>query len=184
MNKIGMALRELYRAEEELADEYTKVGERLAAEHAVWYHCRQAAEECHAHAEALRAFAERWDESLPPADDSEAGETTTAALRHKVSELLGRRPESGLLLLRSLRQLYLQAQEVSFHWIVAGQIAQATRDGELLSVVDELHRETLTQIKWLKTQVKEASPQALCAGVPLNDWSETAAATSARCRRS
>jgi hypothetical protein len=92
------------------------------------------------------------------------GETTTAGLRHKVSEALGRRPESGLLLLRSLRQLYLQAQEVSFDWIVAGQLAQATRDQELLAVVDELHRETLTQIKWLKTQVKQASPQALAVG--------------------
>jgi hypothetical protein len=47
-------------------------------------------------------------------------------------------------------------QEVSFHWIIAGQLAQATRDHELLTLVDELHRETLTQIKWLKTQVKQA----------------------------
>src|SRR5205823_2670187 len=30
--------------------------------------------------------------------------------------------------------------------------------------VDELHRETLTQIKWLKTQAKVASPQALVVG--------------------
>jgi hypothetical protein len=37
----------------------------------------------------------------------------------------------------------------------------------LLAVVDELHRETLTQIKWLKTHVKEATPQALVAGTPL-----------------
>jgi hypothetical protein len=57
-----------------------------------------------------------------------------------------------------------QAQEVSFHWIIAGQLAPATRDHELLSVVDELHRETFTQIKWLKTQVKQASPQALVVG--------------------
>jgi hypothetical protein len=53
---------------------------------------------------------------------------------------------------------------VSFHWLVAGQLAQATRDEELLGLVDELHRETLTQIKWLKTQVKQASPQALAVG--------------------
>jgi hypothetical protein len=39
-------------------------------------------------------------------------------------------------------------------------VARACRR-EFLSLVDELHRETLTQIKWLKTQVKEASPQAL-----------------------
>jgi hypothetical protein len=164
MNKVGMALKELYQAEEELADEYVKVGERLAAEHDVWYDCKRFAEQCHAHADAIRPFASAHEEDLPPADDATVGETTTAALRHKLSEALGRRPESGLLLLRSLRQLYLQAQEVSFHWIVAGQLAQATRDHELLAVVDELHRETLTQIKWLKTQVKQSSPQALVVG--------------------
>jgi hypothetical protein len=164
VNKVGLALKELYRAEEELADEYVKVGERLAAEHDVWYDCKRFAEQCHRHADAIRPFAAMHEEELPPVDDETVGETTTAGLRHKVSEALGRRPESGLLLLRSLRQLYLQAQEVSFDWIVAGQLAQATRDQELLAVVDELHRETLTQIKWLKTQVKQASPQALAVG--------------------
>jgi hypothetical protein len=167
MNKIGLALRELYRAEEELADEYTKAGERLAAEHELWYACKRFAQQCHAHADVVSSYAAGFEESLPPSDDSEPGETTTAAMRHKLAELLGRRPESGLLLLRSLRQLYLQAQEVSFHWVIAGQIAQATRDAEMLAVVDDLHRETLTQIKWLKTLVKEATPQALVAGIPL-----------------
>jgi hypothetical protein len=164
MNKIGLALKELYRAEEELADEYVKVGERLAAEHDVWYDCRRFADQCHLHAAAIRPFAARHEQDLDPPDDETVGQTTTAALRHKLSDVLGRRPESGLLLLRSLRQLYLQAQEVSFHWIVAGQLAQATRDHELLELVDELHRETLTQIKWLKTQVKQSSPQALAVG--------------------
>ena len=165
MNKIGLALKELYEAEEELADEYVKVGERLAAEHDVWYDCKQFAQQCHRHADVIRPVASRHEEQLPPpAEDDTVGETTTAALRHKLSEVLGRRPESGLLLLRSLRQLYLQAHEVSFDWIIAGQLAQATRDHELLALVDELHRETLTQIKWLKTQVKQASPQALVVG--------------------
>jgi hypothetical protein len=164
VNKIGMALKELYRAEEELADEYIKVGERLAAEHGIWYECKRFAEQCHEHATAIRPFAAAHDEQLAPPDQHTVGETTTAALRHKLSEALGRRPESGLLLLRSLRQLYLQAQEVSFHWIVAGQLAQATRDHKLLTVVDDKHRETLTQVKWLKTQAKEASPQALIIG--------------------
>ena len=167
MNKIGLALRELHRAEEDLADEFVKVGERLAVEHEVYYGCKRFAQQCQRHVDTLRELAARYDEELPEADDDEVGETTTAALRHRLAELLGRRPESGLLLLRSLRQLYLQAQEVSFHWIVAGQIAQATRDQELLSTVDRLHRETLTQIKWLKSQVKQASPQALVAGTPV-----------------
>jgi hypothetical protein len=164
MNKIGLALEELYRAEEELADEYVKAGERLAAEHDVWYDCMRFADQCHEHAEAIRPFAARHEQELDPPDGDTVGETTTAALRHKLSELVGRRPESGLLLLRSLRQLHLQAQDVSFHWIVAGQLAQATRDPELFALVDDLHRQTLTQIKWLKTQVKQASPQALVVG--------------------
>jgi hypothetical protein len=164
MNKVGLALKELYRAEEELADEYVKVGERLAAEHDVWYECKRFAEQCHSHADAIRPFAAQHEEELDPPDDATVGETTTAALRHKLADAIGRRPEAGLLLLRSLRQLYLQAQEVSFDWIVAGQLAQATRDPELLALVDDLHRETLTQIKWLKTQVKLASPQALAVG--------------------
>ena len=167
MNEIGGALRRLYEAEEELADEYVKAGERLAAEHEVWYGCKQFARQCHARADEVRRLAARYDQELSPADDAEVGETTTASLRHKLAELLGRRPESGLLLLRSLRQLYLQAQEVSWHWIVAGQIAQATRDAELLAVVDRLHREALTQIKWLKNQTKVAAPQAIVAGTPL-----------------
>jgi hypothetical protein len=47
------------------------------------------------------------------------------------------------------------------------------RDGELLAAVDELHRETLTQIKWLKAQVKIASPQALVAGTPVQTSSSS-----------
>jgi hypothetical protein len=164
VNKVGLALKELYRSEEELADEYVKVGERLAAEQDVWYDCKQFARQCHAHAEAIRQAAAKYEQEISEPDDREVGETTTAALRHKLSELLGRRPESGLLLLRSLRQLYVQAHEVSFHWLIAGQVAQATRDGDLLTLVDNLHRETLTQIKWLKTQAKLASPQALTVG--------------------
>jgi hypothetical protein len=167
VNKIGLAFRELYRAEEDLADEYVKVGERLASEHEIYYGCKCFAQQCHLHAETIRTFAARYEQDLPEADESEVGQTTTAALRHRLAELLGRRPESGLLLLRSVRQLYLQAQEVSTHWLIAGQIAQATRDQELLSTVDRLHRETLTQIKWLKSQLKQASPQALVAGSPV-----------------
>jgi hypothetical protein len=32
----------------------------------------------------------------------------------------------------------LRTPQVSFHWIIAGQLAQAKRDPELLALVDEL----------------------------------------------
>jgi hypothetical protein len=82
-------------------------------------------------------------------------------MRQKASEMLGRRPESGMLLLRDLRQLYLMAEEVNIHWIALGQVAQAIRDHDLLGEVSLLHKQTLTQIKWLKTRIKESSPQVL-----------------------
>jgi hypothetical protein len=164
MNRVGMALKDLYEAEEELADAYVKAGERLGADHELWYHCRRSAEQCHRHADAVRPFARFHEQRLPSADRDTVGETSTGALRHKLSELLGRRPESGLLLLDSLHDLYLQAQDVSFRWIIAIQLAQATRDAELLELANELHAESLVQIRWLETQVKHASPQVLLVG--------------------
>ncbi|MFE9093311.1 hypothetical protein [Streptomyces sp. NPDC007264] len=47
------------------------------------------------------------------------------------------------------------------HWILLGQVAQAVRDHRLLEDVTVLHKETLTQIKWLKTRPKDAAPQVL-----------------------
>jgi hypothetical protein len=53
-------------------------------------------------------------------------------IRRKTSELLGHRPEPGLLLLH-----------------------------DLLDQVTALHKQTLTQIKWLKTRIRHACPQIL-----------------------
>jgi hypothetical protein len=53
------------------------------------------------------------------------------------------------------------AEEVNLLWITMGQVAQAVRDHDLLDEVSLLHKQTLTQIKWLKTRVREAAPQAL-----------------------
>jgi hypothetical protein len=42
-----------------------------------------------------------------------------------------------------------------------GQAAQGTADRELLGVVSACEGETSTQIKWLKTRMKQAAPQTL-----------------------
>ena len=46
-------------------------------------------------------------------------------------------------------------------WTVIGQAAQGARDKELLAAVQACEGETATQIKWLKTRMKQAAPQAL-----------------------
>ena len=65
------------------------------------------------------------------------------------------------MLLRDLRQLYLMAEEVNIHWLALGQVAQALPDHDLLDQVSVLHQQTLTQLKWLKTRIRETCPQVL-----------------------
>jgi hypothetical protein len=57
--------------------------------------------------------------------------------------------------------VYLAASGVSIDWTVLAQGAQAAKDSELLAVVTECHAETLRQLKWATSRLKEAAPQAL-----------------------
>jgi len=164
MNKIGQLLDDLHDAETDLAHQYRIVAERQAAEQDVYYLCRTLAKQADEHAEHVRRVAEEFGKTLSePGGDRMAN--VLSGLRHKTSELMGRRPESGLLLLRDLRELYLMAEEANIHWLALGQVAQAVRDHDLLDEVSDLHKQTLTQIKWLKTRIKEAAPQVLVSGV-------------------
>jgi hypothetical protein len=45
--------------------------------------------------------------------------------------------------------------------LALGQVAQAIPDQHLLDQVSVPHKQTLTQIKWLKTRITEACPQIL-----------------------
>jgi hypothetical protein len=161
MNKVGALLDELHDAETELGDEFLRVAERQAAEQDVYYLCHKLAKQCDARAEHIRDIASRFDKDLSETHPSRGMTNVMAGVRRKTSEMLGRRPSSGLLLLRDLRQLYLMAEEANIHWLVLGQVAQAVRDENLLDEVSALHKQVLRQIKWLKTRIKESSPQAL-----------------------
>jgi hypothetical protein len=46
-------------------------------------------------------------------------------------------------------------------WTIVGQAALGARNEELLAVVTACESETATQLKWLKTRLKEAAPQTL-----------------------
>jgi hypothetical protein len=161
VNKIGSFIEQLHDAEIGLADDYRKVGERHAVEHDLWYGCHSLSEQCEGRAAKLRQAADRYGERITNPHESDLLRSLMANVRHATADLIGRRPSSGILMLHDLRQLYTGAEEVNFYWIALGQVAQAKRDRELLEMVDMSHRQLLTQIKWLKTRVKEASPQIL-----------------------
>jgi hypothetical protein len=44
---------------------------------------------------------------------------------------------------------------------MVGQAAQGARDTDLVAVVETCEGETATQLKWIKTRMKQAAPQAL-----------------------
>jgi hypothetical protein len=139
----------LHRAQLNLADAFREVAAAHADEPDVSNLCGKLATECDRHASELAAFAERYGEDAPDEPD-------------RLHSELFRGPRSGGLgLLRDLHDLYLMATECDMAWTLVGQAAQGARDRDLLDVVDRCEGETAIQLKWLRTRLKEAAPQAL-----------------------
>lgn len=161
--KIGLAIREVAKAEERLAEDLLKVGERHEADHDVFHLTRQLSRWAQGHLAALEPFGERYGGSggIDADDIGRESSGPLAAVREKSAELLGRRPASGLLLLRDIRRLHLLATEASLNWTMLGQAAQAAHDQELLDCVSLCHPETLRTMRWTLTKLKESAPQAL-----------------------
>jgi hypothetical protein len=160
--KIGIALRETHDAETDLAAELLRIGERHKADHDVYHLTRTLSNWCDRHVQRLAAVADRYDTSLDADAAAEQQDRGVAArVREKGAELLGRRPEPGVLLLRDMRDLHLAAARASLAWTVLGQGAQAVSDQELLEIVTAYHPETIRTMKWTVQKLKEASPQVL-----------------------
>ncbi|MCC3655576.1 hypothetical protein LIX60_29775 [Streptomyces sp. S07_1.15] len=157
----GTLLAELHEAEEALAREFHRVAERQAADHGTHYPCLTLAAQCEEHAARLRTAAGRHGRDLSEPRHSEPLSHLLDAVRRKSSERRGHHTSAGQLLLRDLRHLLLAAQEVSLLWLLLGQVARAVRDQELLDDAEELHPETLGQIGWLTTRLKNTAPQVL-----------------------
>jgi hypothetical protein len=159
--KLGLALRQVQSAENELAAELLKVGDRHAADHEIHHTAHRLAEECAQLVDGLRPFGERYDTEIDDVDgDSPA---LLERLREASGKLLGRSPASGVLLLRDLRELWLAAQAAEISWVILAQGAQAARDAELLAFATEAHDRAEVHGKWIRTQIKHAAPQALVA---------------------
>jgi hypothetical protein len=139
----------LHKAELHLAEAFRKVGVGHAAEADVYHTCNTLAKQCEAHAEMLGPLVDRYNEEKPTEPDR---------LYH---ELFDETRSGGLGLLRDMQDLYLMAHACDIAWTMIGQAAQGAGDKELLKVVDSCEGQTATQIKWLRTRMKQAAPQAL-----------------------
>lgn len=157
--KLDLALRELDRSETSLAHRFRRVGERHKADHDIFHLCADLAKSSDEHirglAQAGRSHGVRLAQSPPRAG------RLLSSVRQMTSVLFGRRPEPGLLLLADLRSLHLHAAAVSVDWVLLAQGAQAARDDELLELASQCHPETLRQMDWAITMLKELAPQVL-----------------------
>jgi len=159
MNKIALAIQELHRSESELAVELLQISARHKADHEIFHLGRDLSQWSRDHVRELARSGR--DHGLQLDEDVEEPSALAGEVREKAAELLGRRPEPGLLLLADLRRLYQMASGVSLDWEVLGQAAQAARDRELLALTTRCHPQTLRQARWANAQLKEAAAQVL-----------------------
>jgi hypothetical protein len=147
--KLVTALRDLHSAEVELADKYRKVGERHAAEHDVFHICHTLASQCAARADRV-------------ADVLASG--AEPAARRNPSEAVGRPTGAGEPLLIDLRQLYMLTADCEAQWLIVGQGAKASREAALIDLSSTSCEEVVGQMRWIKTKLKLAAPQAVAVG--------------------
>lgn len=107
-------------------------------------------------ADLVDAYGDKLSHDQDPQDST----SFTERIREKSSEVLGRRPEAGLLL-GDLPHLYLLASGNSALWTMLGQAAQATKDSERLEVVSDCHDRTSRQVTWCNATIKALSPHVL-----------------------
>lgn len=139
----------LHRAEIDLASALRDVADGHREDADVHHLALKLARQCDRHAELLGPFVERYGEDAPDEPD------------RLYSEIFGGTRKGGLGLLRDLHDLYLMSAECDVAWTLIGQAAQGLRDLDLLEVVSSCEEETATQMRWLRTRMKQAAPQAL-----------------------
>jgi hypothetical protein len=145
-NYLGM----LRQAELDLANGYRQMADGHGKEPDIYFLCRTLASQCEEHAERLEPFTEGYGEVVPEEADRLGSKILAEGSRG-----------GGLGLMRDLQDLYVMASFCYNTWTMIGQAAQGTRDPELIEAVENCEAETVTQMKWIETRMKQAAPQAL-----------------------
>jgi hypothetical protein len=142
---LGLA----HRSELTLARSYREVASAHGDEPDVSVLCHKLATQCDEHARKLKPFVDRYGEEAPEEPE------------RLHNDLFGGTRTGGIGLLRDLHDLYLMANEVDIAWTLIAQAAQGARDKALFATVTACDGETEQQIRWLRTRMKQAAPQAL-----------------------
>jgi hypothetical protein len=161
-NKVGAAIEELHRAENDLAGALLNLADQQKADHEVFHVARDLAGWSQRHVRELAQVGRGYAVELDPEPEDES--TLLARLKQKGAELTGRFHEPGLLLLADLRHVHRMAAGASLDWEVLAQTAQAMKDTDLLGVAQSCHPETLRQMRWANAKLKETAAQVMVTG--------------------
>lgn len=162
MSKIVLVLRELHRSENSLARTLLLLADRHRAEHEVFHVARDIARWSQEHVERIADCAAQRGTRLSSTPTSGAPAVVEQIVQ-RTSTALGRRPETGLLLLADLRRVHRKAAGVSLDWEVLAQAAQAMREREVFELARGCHPETLRQMRWANAQLKVHAPQVIAS---------------------
>ncbi|WP_406099380.1 hypothetical protein [Streptomyces sp. NBC_01013] len=157
MTGTDLVLAALARGERGLAEALEDVADRHRAEHEVHFVAKDLARWSRDH---VRRLSEAADERrASPADTAQV--LWTGEQFSPPADTGGPAGGQGLTLLRDLQALYLCAVANSLCWEMLAHAAQATGSERLLSLASACHPETLRQMKWTDTMLKNLSPQLL-----------------------
>ncbi|HEU5206369.1 MAG TPA: hypothetical protein VFT94_02055 [Gaiellaceae bacterium] len=163
--KLDLAMQQVQDAECDLFEELTTFAERHAADSDVHHVAKLLASRCGIQLELLLPHADRYGAAGRSIDEpTDQPPDVIERARRLASEMLGKHELAGMLLLEDLRGLYLTAHRAELAWVVLEQAAKAARDVELLASARKGREEAERRWKWIRTKVKEASPQLLVAG--------------------
>lgn len=158
-NKVPMALEELHRSENDLAAELLHASDRHKADHEIFHLARDLAHWSQEHVRELARIGRNYGIELDPEPDDEG--SLIAKVRQRGAELLGRRHDAALLLLKDLREIHTKAAGVCLDWEILAQTAQALQDRELLALTSKCSRQTLRQLRWANASLKENAAQIM-----------------------
>ena len=156
--KIKLAIRELHRSERKLARELHAVAARHHADSDIHHLAEDLAGWSQSHLRQLAEHGKHYGLNL--SDDPRTG-APLSSLQARFAEIVRTRPEPALMLLADLRRVHRIAAGASLDWELLGQVAQATKNEELLDVTKQCHPQTLRQMRWANAMLKELSPQVL-----------------------
>nr|WSW70856.1 hypothetical protein OG461_34325 [Streptomyces sp. NBC_00995] len=154
MTGTGRVLAALDHGERRLAEALESAADRHRAEHEIHHVARDLARWSRDH---LRQLAEAAEE--PHDAPNAAGQVLWTGQRFTAHTDTA--DDTGVTLLRDLQALHLGAAANSLCWEMLAQAARATRDQRLLHLASSCHPETIRQMKWSNTMLKNLSPQLL-----------------------